>query len=300
MIYLFAGEEYLVNTKLKSLMSTEGISVFESPFPIEQIKSQALMLPFFSEKQTIVIKGLLKSKDKDGQKEIANLLSKLPTSTDLIFVEGELDERLSLLKTIRKLGKVEIFSALKGAELTRWVQDMVKAKGGQIQPALADKLGSMVGSDLVRLNNEIDKLLAYNPEIKEEAINELVDEGFFESIFAFTDALSAKNPKKAISLLNKLMAGENNEMYLLSMLARQARILLTVKDLSTDNNEAGIVKISKLNPYVVKKTLPQARNFEINKLVELHESILEADKTFKSSSVDPKIVLTKLVYNFSK
>jgi DNA polymerase III delta subunit len=84
------------------------------------------------------------------------------------------------------------------------------------------------------------------------------------------------------------------------MLARQARNLLIIKDLSKDKNEAEIVKITHLHPFVVKKSLSQVRNFDMSDLLAFHKTILDADLALKTSSTNPKLVLTKLVYSFTK
>jgi DNA polymerase-3 subunit delta len=305
MIYLFFGEDkYRLKARVNELLDAHrgnagdiNISVIEDKFDFPSIKNEAEALPFLSDKRLLVVKNALKSKDKALSENLTKWLPSAPESTDIIFIEDETpDQRTSLYKNIVKNGKVEIFTELKPAEVINWIKKMVQDKQAQISPEAATLLQIYCGSDLTRISTELDKLASYDPHITKTNVEKLVDAGFFNSIFELMDAISEKKAKKALDILNKSLDTGENEIYLLSMLARQVRNLLIIKDLSEHRlSESEIVGKTHLHPFVVKKSLQQSRNFTANELLALHGNLVGLDLAFKSTSTDPKLLLQKFV-----
>lgn len=305
MIYLFYGEDkYRLQKRLREIMAThEGaagdinISKISEKYDFSVIKNEAESLPFLSDKRLLVVSNVLKSKDKALTGDLAKWLGTLSTENDLVFVEDEApDQRTSLYKTLAKVGKIEIFAEFKPFEAINWIKTQVTEKKGTIDADAASLLQLYCGSDLNRLSNEIDKLVNYDPHITKNTVEKLVDAGFFNTIFELTDALSDKKPKKALDLLVRTLDAGENEIYLVSMLARQVRNLLIVKDLSEHRlSESEIVGKTHLHPFVIKKSLAQSRNFTKNQLLTLHGSLVDLDLAMKSTSTDPRVLLQKFV-----
>lgn len=303
MTYLITGnDKYRVQERLRSILASHrgdagdiNINVIESDYDFAKIKSEAESLPFLSDKRLLVVKNLLHSKDKELLENISKWLPQVPETTDIVFVEDETpDQRTALYKALAKNGKIEDLSELKVAEAVAWIKNAVAAKGANIDPEAASLLQLYCGSDLARLTTEIDKLAAFDPHITKANVENLVDAGFFNTIFELTDAISEKKAKKALDILVKSLDAGENEIYLVSMLARQIRNLLIVKDLSEHRlSEGEIVGKTKLHPFVVKKSLSQSRNFTKNQLIALHSHLVELDFAMKSTSTDPRILLQK-------
>jgi DNA polymerase-3 subunit delta len=303
MIYLIYGEdEYRLSERLKSLLKNGdeiNTTTFESWADFAMIKNEADTLPFLSEKKIMVLKDILSSKNKELISKIEEWLPLVGETTDLIFVEKKVDQRLNVIKNIQKHGKVEAFENLKPFELAGWIEKTVKESGGQISRSTAEKLGMMIGNDLIRLENEIKKLITYNPQISDENIDLLVKSEFSQSIFGLMDAVSEKNAKKSLKLLDEFLGNEENEIYLLSMFARQVRNLMIVKDLSIKGkSESEIAKITGFHPFVIKKTLAQTKNFKQDKLIRMHEQLLKADIELKNNNIEPKVILSRLILTF--
>lgn len=305
MIYLFYGEDkYRLKQRVTALLDAHrgdagdiNISILDEKFDFARIKNEAEAMPFLSDKRLLVVKNTLKSKDKTLTENLSKWLPTAPESTDIIFIEDESpDQRMSLYKNVVKCGKVEAFGELKPFEVVNWIKQAALDRKATIDPDAASLLQLYCGSDLTRLTTEIAKLSDYNNHIAKANVELLVDAGFFNTIFELTDALSDKKPKRALDILSKSMNAGENEIYLITMLARQVRNLMIVKDLSDHRlSESEIVGKTHMHPFVIKKSLAQSRNFTKNQLLTLHGNLVELDVSLKSTSTDPRLLLQKFV-----
>ncbi len=303
MIYLISGNDDYQKAKrlleLKKLFRSNDFNVctFDGETNFFKIKAEAETLPFLTNEKQIIIYNISKVKDKKIQSEIVDWLSDLPKHLEVVLFEDSLSEKNWLLTILRKIAKIEIYNSLKSYQISTWIKKTVLTKGGEIDASSAEKLSSMLGNDLWRLDNEIQKLITYNPKITLENINNLVEGDFLETIFSLMDALSEKKEDKALLLLNNFMSDEENALYLLTMVARQIRNLLSIKELSHKRlSEGEIAKSLNLHPFVVKNTLRQINNFTILQLLTIHERLVETDNNIKTSQTDSKVVMAQFVH----
>ena len=83
---------------------------------------------------------------------------------------------------------------------------------------------------------------------------------------------------------------------MLSMIQYQFRNLLVIKDLIKEKiSYADILKISKLHPFVVKKSYVQAQKFSTEELKEIYQKFFQADLAAKTGKTDPVLILEMLV-----
>lgn len=304
MIILLHGEDaYRKDERLKTIKACVendfNIQTFNQEFDVQKVVSEVKTQPFLGAKKLVLLKNISKTKDKKKVKELIEALSIVPEFTDIVFLEDEiLDPKSPLFQAAAKNGKVEIFASLKSYELAKWVSEKTKSLGGDISSKSAEKLAGMMGPDLVRVENELKKLITFDPKITDDSIDQLIHADSIDSIFVLMDAISEKNGKQAIKVLHQFLEEEGSEIYLLTMVARQVRNLLLVKDLTRDNNETTIAAKTKLHPYVVKKCTMQAKNFTIEELLSIHRQLVQIDEEIKSSSTSPKLLLDRLVLEF--
>ena len=303
MVRLFHGTDtfriYERVAEIKKDYDKLSIVVFEEGAGIDKVKQEADTLSFFSPKKLIIAKNVSKIKDKSQQKIVLAWLDQIDSSLEIIFIEEEeLKPNNWLLVTLKKTAEMTLCNQLKPYEVTRWIQERVKKRSGEIDIICAEKLTQMLGNDLWRISNELDKLISYDKKITAKSIESLVEPEFLDSIFSLMDAISEKKEKKALVILDKFLKEEGNETYLISMIARQIRNLISIKDLAEDRKkETEIASKLKLHPFVVKNTLRQSRNLSFSQLLAFHEALLEADIELKSST-DSKTTLFRLVHNF--
>jgi len=120
----------------------------------------------------------------------------------------------------------------------------------------------------------------------------LVKSKIESDIFKTIDAISQKNKKQAIFLIHKHLETGDSPHYLLSMINFQFRNLLIIKDLIEKNRPYyAILKISKLHPFVVKKSYQEANKFTFPELKKIYQKIFQVDLDIKTGRVSPEAAL---------
>jgi len=204
------------------------------------------------------------------------------------------------------------FKLLSNIELAAWIKKEVETRGAMITNQAAQTLISLAGNDLWQINNEIDKLINYEAgqeaklltpsqvqktkTISEEAIKQLVKGKFDENIFALTDALSNRNRKLASELLGQQYEAGLSDGYLLSMITRQFRILLQVRQaLDSRFSSRKIITALKLHPFVAQKSINQVRNFNLASLKSALNKLVEIDYLVKTGQAEAQTLLNLFI-----
>jgi DNA polymerase-3 subunit delta len=270
--------------------------------PYHEIETAILSSPFLADKKLVIIDNFIKQSSNEAKEKIHHLLERLPSDTEIIFREDQKpDQRLSITKLFNKIAKSQNFETLKQNDIVLWIEKRVQELGGSISKQDSFFLFQKIGSDLQELENEIIKLITHNKAISKTTIENLVDPGFFNTIFELMDHISNKNNKEAQKIMLRTLENEEgNELYILSMLSRQIRNLQIIKDLSDHKlNEQEIVSKTKLHPFVVKKTLIQTRNFSTDELIGYQKRILEAEIKIKTTGTSPSLLVLNLTNKLS-
>lgn len=238
-------------------------------------------ISMFNEKKLIVIENIF-SAPQDVQKEILGFLKNKKTEKDenitMIFWTEESDEKNELFKFLKAAAKIQEFKELRGVQLRNWIKDYVSEQDGKIDTRALDKLIEYIGGDLWRMTNEINKLLNYNNEIQSESVELLVKPEIDLNIFDLVDALGQKNKVKALNLFNQHLGKGADEFYILSMIIYQLRNLIKIK--STPVAKLG------LHPYVIRKTLYQAKNFTFEELKKIYYQLMTIDLEAKTGQAE--------------
>ncbi len=208
-------------------------------------------------------------------------------------------DQQALYKFLAKQKFIQEFPLLGNAETINWLKREIEKKGGKISVAVAQALVGLVGNDLWQLSQENEKLLAYcrqnekQNEISMEAVELLVRGNFDDNIFALTDAIANRDKARALSLLAEQLESGTNEIYLISMVSRQFRILLQIKSgLESGLSQRQLPVFLKLNPYVAQKGMSQARAFTLLAIKKLVARLTEIDYLVKSGQADASTQLS--------
>jgi DNA polymerase-3 subunit delta len=280
-------------------------------------------IPFMAARRLVIVDGLLTrlggrrrrgaGEGEEGiepsagrqDTELAQLLEYLPgmpETTRLIFVEDELlDKKHPILALAKQQGSgyVKDFVPPTRGTLSQWISRRAEAKGGRIVPRAAEALTAYVGQDLRLLDQELEKLLTYvgsERPVKEEDVHLLTPYVREANIFEMVDAIGLGNGQRALSLLHKLLEENKAPLYLLSMIVRQFRILLQVKDLLGRNVAPGAIPHElDLHPYVAEKAVAQARSFSLERLECIYRRLLETDLAIKTGQMEDLLALDTLI-----
>lgn len=311
MILLVYGEESflliekILQIKRKFIETKDNFNIDEFDslnFEYNEFINKITTPPFLEDKRLIILKNILLSSKKDLEEKITDSLKKIPTfSILLISEELEINDKNKKKKidAIKKLSeKIWYFPKMTPMEIERWTEKRITNLKGEISKQALFKLISYTGNNLWQLNEEINKLTNYKNKqiISEQDIDMLVMSKINSSVFDLIDNIGEKNIEKSIKYLNNLIENGNDPIYLLGMIVYQFKNLMTVKNFSlSGKNKQEIISKSKIHPFVINKTLNQAKNFSEEELIKIYKDIFKIETEIKTGKKEPKIALNLLV-----
>jgi DNA polymerase-3 subunit delta len=264
---------------------------------------------FLAKKRFIVVENAIRD-NKKIEGEVVHYLEKEWTDDNVLVFLEEVEEKTGAKKKPAKKTsthplldylsekKSEDFPLLYGEALNSWIKAEVKNRGGAIDSAAVLELASLVGSDLWNMSTEIDKLISYKNKkvITADDVRLLVKAKFDENIFHLTDALAARDAPLSFKLLNDQITSGAHELYILTMLTRQFRILLQTREiLDKEDNYYAMASRLRLHPFVAQKAIRDARKFSLEDLKNIYRQLLEIDIKIKSTSDDPRVLFDLLI-----
>jgi len=261
------------------------------------------ILPMVSKHKLLVIKEAEKINKNDETKLIDyfNRLSLKNNFSTLIIIYKESRPKKELITAIKRVGIAVNFSVTDKAKLALWIKSKFRQSNKKITQEALFYLQSIVGSDLGRLFNEIEKIDIYTKDqkiIEKEDVMITIGGSEAVNIFKVLDAIGDKDIKNAIDGLVKLNQGNLHYLSIFAMIYRQIKLILQTKLLLTKGfNFKEVEKKLKLPYFVVEKIIKQSRKYTFKEICKSYELLNIADLEFKDSQKEPKIILEELVMN---
>ena len=231
-------------------------------------------------------------------------LNSLPATTELVFIEQiSLRANALALKSVGPSASVQRFQKKERGELEAWIRDRFAYYDSTASRESVARIGSLVGSDIRLLDQEIKKLALYagDREITQSDIDLMVPDSRDANIFEAIDAVFAHRPAVALRLLYILLSGGETIQGVLRMLSRQVRLLILTIELrgrGVDEEELG-KRIGLTNHWALDKTIRQSSNFSIEQLANIHRRLLLADLAIKKGEMDDRLAVEILVAELS-
>lgn len=269
--------------------------------------AQAVKSPgFMSDKRMVIVKGLLSQVTrKPDAKPWVEQLSKTPEGTILIIFDDVGAKKLEKNEIYKQLSKLSdfhkyTFPTLAGGALNRWVQEESARLGLKIDSQLASKVAGLVGADLWQLSGELQKLKAYaqDSEVTNHMIELFVKANFEDAMFDFVDAVSQRQPERALKLLDSQREAGSTDFHLFAMLARQVRLLIGARDVLDRIPGASKQDVASelgVHPFVAQKMTSQARGFKMIQLKRAHDLLYDLDRGMKTGGSNPTIAVDRVV-----
>jgi DNA polymerase-3 subunit delta len=309
-IFLLTGtEEYLCRQALnlirQRVVADEARAFDYSEFDAQEsdaadIREAASTFPMISKRRLVVVVGVDKMQEAD-ERALLELLPALSQKTVLVLSAPELDRRKHLYKQLMAQACIVEFSQLKTSELERWAQDYIRKQGIRISSAALKEIADLAGSDLQALVNEIDKLILYagkDKSIPDSAISLMLSASRQHRIFDLTDALGARNTRRALELLQNILDMGESPLAVVNIMARHFRQLLIVKDLWDKGTPPDQIRVAlQVQAFIADRLFRQAKSIESKVAKQMYLKLADADLKFKSSRVDPRMVLESLICN---
>lgn len=290
-IYFLMGEEPYYVDKISDFIEDNILGEEEKGFNqmliygrdtnIEDIVSNAKRYPMMAERQVVIVKEA-----QDLSRTIEKLVDYAENpqpSTVLVicYKYKKIDKRKKLHKAISKNGVIFESKPLYENQVGDWIIKTLKSRGFSISPKAAQMLVEFLGTDLGKIDNELqklqlicDKATTINPELIEENIGISKDFNNFE----LRKAIGQRDSLKAHRIINYFSQNpkDNPIVMTVSLLFSFFSQLLQYHGLN-DKSKGSVAKQLKINPYFVSDYSVAAQNYSMKKVSRAISLLQETD-----------------------
>ncbi|HEV7215218.1 MAG TPA: DNA polymerase III subunit delta [Chloroflexota bacterium] len=273
---------------------------------IQTLQGALASFSLFSAARLVIIDGLAaRFQKEEGLREpLTAALSAVPDGLDVLFREArDLGATHPLAHAVRAAGgAVTACGQLTRREFPGKLLAVASELGVAITPHAAELLADRCfveievegrkrfGPDLTKGRTELHKLATYvgaGHTIDERVVAALVDEPF-QQIFAFTDALAARQLARANALLEQLLARGEVPQIVFANVVRHFRLLLLCAAGQQERGETDFLRRGEfhLRDFQLRNLERQVGAFPLPRLRQTFGLLLRADEAIKTGRLD--------------
>ena len=210
-----------------------------------------------------------------------------------------MDKRSKLYKKVKSLGYAAEMGRQDAAQLGRWAGGILSKEGKKITGHTMELFLSMAGDDMENIRMELEKLISYTwgrEVITDEDVEAVCTVRVSNRIFEMVSAIVSQQTRRAMELYEDLLTLKEPPMRILFLIARQFNQLLQVKELTEKGLERKtIASRLKLQPFVVGKVIPQARQFSRDQILSYVNLCVEAEEAVKTGRLSDRLAVELLI-----
>ena len=297
-IVLINGESILlINEAVSNIVKeNKNVTSFDmNGCEIEDILLEAGYFSMFEEEKIIIVRNAnFFGSGKLSEKDLNTLLKYLENPNDLtsiIFICNEkIDARKKITKLMKEKYEIITIPNLKYYEIENRIEKYFLKENYKID---IDTVKYIVASSLNNYDlamSECEKIILYYNEpsyIKRKDVENIVSKSINANNFLFVDALIEGDLEKSLNLLSDIKTMKIEPTILISLIARDIRIMLNVKKLLEQNKrEYEILSELNLMDWQLEKYLKKAFPYKIKELEEWLVKLTELDLKIKSGKLD--------------
>ncbi len=261
---------------------------------LERALAAAEQLPMMATKRVIKVTGVRVTAGgkndtikEDHEAKLKAYFERPSPTTVLIFVADELNGVRRMGKLLRSQPGAVDFASLNDAELYSWAHDKFAADGISIDDRSTRYLVEIVGNDLKRLTNEIEKLICASlpsKSINVELIDALVPNRRELTNFELTDRLVRRDGTGAIRVLRKILDDGAEPVMLLGLISYNfRRMMMAASMMQNGLDRREIERMLNLRYGDQEPFLRFARQLGTKGLSQALKRISETDIALKTS-----------------
>ncbi len=290
-IYLLTGEEPYYIDKIAEFIEKNVLTPEEQGFnqvvlygkevSVEDIVGSAKRYPMMAERQVIIVKEaqhLARTIEK-----LASYAENPQPSTVLVlcYKYTKFDKRKKVYKLIKKNGICFESKKLYENQVSDWIRKNLLAKGYKITPKAAIMLVEFLGTDLSKINNELEKLqlvLSKETEISPAHIEEHIGISKDYNNFELKKAIGERNVNKAARILNYFAQNPKANPFVVTITLLNTFFTQLLKYHGMkDHNPKSVASVLGVNPYFVSEYQVAAKNYPMKKVSAIIAHLRELD-----------------------
>ena len=290
-IYFLMGEESYYIDKLSDYIEDKVLTEDEKGFnqtvlygrdvTIEDIVSTAKRYPMMAERQVVIVKeaqDLSRTIDK-----IESYAENPMPSTVLVicYKYKTLDKRKKVTKVLAKNGIVYESKKLYENQVGDWIKRVLAGKKYSIEPKANAMLVEFLGTDLSKINNELEKLQIILPKgstITPHHIEENIGFSKDFNIFELRKAIGDRNQLKAYTIADNFAQNpKDNPIVVTTSLVFSFFVQLLKYHGLKDKNPNNVAKVLGVNPFFMKDYDIALKNYPMRKVSQIVSSLRDID-----------------------
>lgn len=241
--------------------------------------------PFIGDRRVVIVRSAQALVDEEA---LAAYVESPADFSVLVLVADAVDKRRKLYQLIKKHGIVMEFETPAAEQMPAIVARMAKERHVALDPAAAALLSVRAGDDMSRVRSELEKLALYAGDggrVTLEEADRLVARGLPTlgqyAIFDFVDALAEGNGALALRRLDELLRCGEPALIVLTMIARQFRLLLAALAWQGGSPKALAKEMGLRSEYPAKKAFGQARRWSHREVTDALDACAACDAAMK-------------------
>jgi len=191
----------------------------------------------------------------------------------------------------------------------RWALNHAQKEGVKLEQDAARELIDALGADMMLVSRELEKLILYVGEKKQITLGDvetMVLAAKQRSLYELTDAISARDKTRALSVLDALLStgdGDDAAIGHLYMLSRTFRQMLVILEKNVRDSRAiwqALWQGFRVPPFAAEDIIRQARRYKSRReLTRAIRLIARADVQLRSNPPSKRMVLEQLVIHLA-
>ena len=312
-IYFLMGEEPYYIDKLSDYIEEKVLTEEEKGFnqtvlygrdvTIEDIISTAKRYPMMAERQVVIVKeaqDLIRTIDK-----LESYAENPMPSTVLVlcYKYKTLDKRKKLTKLLGKNGVVFESKKLYENQVGEWIKRVLAGKKYAIEPKATAMLVEFLGTDLSKINNELEKLqiiLPVGSTITPKHIEENIGFSKDFNVFELRKALGERNQLKAYTIADNFAQNpKDNPMVVTTSLVFGFFIQLLKYHGLKDKNPKNVAAVLGVNPFFMKEYDVALKNYPMKKVSQIVGALRDIDVKSKgvgANALSQSDLLREMLY----
>jgi DNA polymerase III subunit delta len=294
-IYFLMGEEAFFIDKITDVIEENILTEDEKGFNfmtlygrdvnMDEIISHAKRFPLMSDYQLIIVKEaqeLTRSIDK-----LESYLNQIQPTTILVFAYKykTLDKRKKYTKLISEKGILFESKKLYDNQVESWIIQTLKESKYGIEPKASAMLVEFLGTDLGKVNNELEKLkiiLPANSTISAQDIEQNIGISKDYNVFELRKAIGERDEIKSYKIIDYFAQNpKDNPMVVITSQIFSFFVQLLQYHGLKDKSSTNVASVLKVNPFFVKDYEKAAKNYPMKKVSYIIDTLKSIDAKSK-------------------
>jgi DNA polymerase-3 subunit delta len=305
-LLLIHGEErFLVDREARAWLAAAraasasdfSVEVLDAPSRLDGLRRSLIEVPFLDARRHLLVRDPPQLSERprrgaDSAEALAAALeTRAPSTSVCLVAHTKVSAANPVLKAVQRLrGRISEHPLPRGRELRAWVERRVAERRLRLPRGAVDHLLLVVGADLGRMENELDKLAAHSGGGAVPTLDQVrILAGGLEQLAAWdiVDRLLTPPHVRGAAAVDALIDDGVSPLYLLSVVAGQLRdVLAAAEVLAGGGGAAAVAGRLGLPPWRAERLVRWAGRVSPELLVDWLRQLQRLDAGVKAGELD--------------